>query len=114
MFTVRVGTVMEGTRLPYRSWAIAIYLLTTNLKGISSLKLHRELGITQKSAWFMLHRLRKAAESGDRQFSGPVEADETYIATAVPKMPVDGRCEDVIFFDGVFFESSLTSIFFAP
>ena len=79
MFTVRVGTVMEGTRLPYRSWAIAIYLLTTNLKGISSMRLHRELGITQKSAWFMLHRLRKAAESGAGMFTGPVEADETYV-----------------------------------
>lgn len=79
MFTVRVGTVMEGTRLPYRSWAIAIYLLTTNLKGVSSMKLHRELGITQKSAWFMLHRLRKAAESCAGMFTGPVEADETYI-----------------------------------
>ncbi len=78
-FTVRVGTVMEGTRLPYRSWAIAIYLLTTNLKGISSMKLHRELGITQKTAWFMLHRLRKAAETGSGMFTGPVEADETYI-----------------------------------
>ena len=43
------------------------------------MKLHRELGITQKSAWFMLHRLRKAAESGSGMFSGPVEADETYI-----------------------------------
>ena len=80
MFTVRIGTVMEGTRLPYRSWAIAIYLLTTNLKGVSSMKLHRELGITQKSAWFMLHRLRKAAEaSGTATFGGPVEADETYV-----------------------------------
>ena len=65
--------------MPYRSWAIAIYLLTTNLKGVSSMKLHRELGITQKSAWFMLHRLRKAAESSSGMFSGPVEADETYI-----------------------------------
>ena len=79
MFTVRVGTVMEGTRLPYRLWAIAIYLFTTNLKGVSSMKLHRELGITQKSAWFMLHRLRKAAESGSGMFTGPVEADETYV-----------------------------------
>ena len=78
-FTVRVGTVMEGTRLPFRSWAIAIYLLTTNLKGVSSMKLHRELGITQKTAWFMLHRLRKAAEASNGAFAGPVEVDETYM-----------------------------------
>ena len=78
-FTVRVGTVMERTRLPFRAWAIAIYLFTTNLKGISSMKLHRELGITQKSAWFLLHRLRKAAEVSSRKFAGPVEVDETAI-----------------------------------
>ena len=79
MFTLRTGTVMEGTKLKYRVWAIGIYLFTTNLKGISSMKLHRELGIGQKAAWFMLQRLRKAAEIGtDGQFSGPVEGDETY------------------------------------
>ena len=70
---------MERTRLPYRLWAIAMYLFTTNLKGVSSMKLHRELGITQKSAWFMLHRLRKAAEASNGAFAGPVECDETYM-----------------------------------
>ncbi len=79
MFTVKVGTVMQGSKLPYRVWAIAIYLFTTNLKGISSMKLHRELGITQKSAWFVLHRLREAYADGQPLFEGPVEADETYI-----------------------------------
>ena len=78
MFTLRTGSVMEGTKLKYRVWAIGIYLFTTNLKGISSMKLHRELGIGQKAAWFMLQRLRKAAESGSGSFSGPVESDETY------------------------------------
>ena len=79
MFTMKMGTVMERSRIPYRLWAIGIYLFMTNLKGISSMKLHRELGITQKSAWFMLHRLRKAAESGSGVFSGPVEVDEVYV-----------------------------------
>ncbi len=79
MFSVRVGTVMQGSKLPYRVWAVGIYLFTTNLKGISSMKLHRELGIGQKAAWFMLHRLREAYSSKDPIFSGPVEADETYI-----------------------------------
>ena len=78
-FTLRTGTVMERTRLSYRLWAIAMYLFTTNLKGVSSMKLHRELGITQKSAWFMLHRLRKAAEASNGAFTGPVECDETYM-----------------------------------
>ena len=79
MFTIRMGSVMEGSKLALRKWAIGIYLFTTNIKGISSMRLHRELGITQKSAWFMLQRLRKAAEQQVGPFSGPVEVDETYM-----------------------------------
>ena len=79
MFTLRKGTVMEGSKLPHRVWAIGLYLFTTNLKGVSSMKLHRELGIGQKAAWFMLHRLRTAVESGSGMFTGPVEVDETYM-----------------------------------
>ena len=79
MFTMRMGTVMEGTKLKYRVWAIGIYLYTTNIKGVSSMRLHRELGIGQKAAWFMLHRLRKAAEMEIGLFSGPIEVDETYM-----------------------------------
>lgn len=79
MFSIKTGTVMEGSNLKYRIWAIGIYLFTTNIKGISSMKLHRELGIGQKAAWFMLHRLRKAYELEVGPFSGPVEVDETYI-----------------------------------
>ncbi len=71
---------MERSRLPLRKRAFAVYLYVTNLKGVSSMKLHRDRQITQKSAWFMLHRLREAwDESGLKQFVGPVEADETYI-----------------------------------
>ena len=58
MFTLRTRTVMEGSKLPFRIWAMGMYLFTTNLKGISSMRLHRELGIGQKAAWFMLHRSR--------------------------------------------------------
>ncbi len=79
MFTLRMGTVMEGTKLKYRVWAIGIYLFTTDIKGISSMRLHRELGIGQKAAWFMLQRLRKAAESGSGAFPEPVEVDETHV-----------------------------------
>ena len=78
-FSLKTGTVMEGTKLGYQVWAIAIYMLMTNLKGVSSMKLHRDLNITQKSAWHLMHRLRKAFEAGKPVFPGPVEADETYI-----------------------------------
>ena len=78
-FTVRVGTIMHRSHLTYREWAIGLYLYTANIKGVSSMRLHRELGISQKAAWFMLHRLRTAAETGETLFTGPVEADETYI-----------------------------------
>ena len=64
LFTVRIGTVMERTRLSYRIWAIELYLYVSSIKGIFSMKLHRELGITQKSAWFLLHRIREASKTG--------------------------------------------------
>ncbi len=92
-FSVRTGTVMERTKLKYRTWAIGIYLYATNIKGVSSMRLHRELGITQKSAWFMLHRLRKAAESGNVVFNGPVEVDETYVGGVRKNMSNSRRRE---------------------
>ena len=79
MFSIKTGTVMEGSNLKYRVWAVGIYLFTTNLKGISSMKLHRELGIGQRAAWFMLQRLRKTFEAEVGPFAGPVEVDETFI-----------------------------------
>ena len=79
MFSLKTGTVMEGSNLKYRVWAVGIYLFATNIKGISSMKLHRELGIGQKAAWFMLHRLRKVFEAEVGPFAGPVEVDETFI-----------------------------------
>ena len=78
-FSVRHGSVMECSRIPLRKWAIAIYLCATSLKGVSSMKLHRDLGITQKSAWFMAHRLREAFATDTGLFTGPVEVDETYV-----------------------------------
>ncbi|MYA43037.1 MAG: IS1595 family transposase [Gemmatimonadetes bacterium] len=79
-FSVKTGTVMQSSNLGYQTWAVAIYLLTTNLKGVSSMKLHRDLGITQKAAWHLAHRLREAWErSGDTPFGGPVEVDETFV-----------------------------------
>lgn len=77
-FSVRTGTLMQATRLGYEKWAIAIYLMTTGIKGTSSMKLHRDLGITQKSAWYLAHRIRESWEDSQNEFAGPVEADETY------------------------------------
>ena len=87
MFSVKKGTVMEGSNINFRKWAIAIYLVTTNLKGVSSMKLHRDLKISQKSAWHMLHRIRKAYETNNPLFEGPVETDETYIGGKRKNMP---------------------------
>ena len=79
-FSVRTKTALERSKIPLRKWAIAIYLEMTSLKGVSSMKLHRDLKISQKSAWFMLHRIRQAwAVPGNGAFSGPVEVDETYM-----------------------------------
>ena len=79
-FSVKTGTAMGDSRLPLRKWAFAIFLEVTSLKGIASMKLHRDIGVTQKTAWFMLHRIREAfALEGEFLFSGPVEVDETYV-----------------------------------
>ena len=78
-FSVRTGTVMQSSKLGYQVWVIAMYLLSTNLKSVSSMKLHRDLNITQKSAWHLAHRLRQVALSTKKPFSGPVEVDETYM-----------------------------------
>jgi transposase-like protein len=81
-FSVRKGTIFEESRLPLRKWFAAAWLVTESRKGISSCQLAREIGVTQKTAWFMLGRLREVAaamgESGG-PMSGTVEADETYI-----------------------------------
>ena len=78
-FSVRTGTVMEKSKLGYQTWAIAIYLLNTSLKGVASTKLARDLGITQKSAWYLAHRIRETWDDSTTQFSGPVEVDEAYM-----------------------------------
>jgi transposase-like protein len=77
-FSVRTKTPMEASNLGYRIWAISNYLLTTSLKSVSSMKLHRDLGITQKSAWFLGQRIREAWKSNGHPFTGPIEADESY------------------------------------
>ena len=78
-FSLKTGTAMEASKLPLRLWAWAIYLEMTSLKGVSSMKLHRDLGVRQATAWFMLHRIREAFADVAVVFDGPVEADETYV-----------------------------------
>ncbi len=78
-FTVKTGTVMHNSNINSRKWVITLYYVLTALKGISSLQLSKELGITQKSAWFLLQRVREACNSRDFVLSDVVEVDETYI-----------------------------------
>ena len=79
-FSVKVGTVMHDSKLPLSKWGLAIFLMNTNLKGVSSLKLHRDLDIAQKNAWHMLHRLRAGFEGNmPEKFGGPVQVDEAHI-----------------------------------
>ena len=95
-FSTKTGTVMEGSKLGYQTWLVAMFLLTTNLKSVASMKLHRDLDITQKSAWFLAHRLRDALSQGDgasKLFGGPVEVDETYVGGKRKNMPKHKREE---------------------
>ena len=78
-FSVRTGTPMECSPLPIRKWVYAIYLDVTSLKGVSSMKLHRDIGVTQKTAWFMQQRIREAFSFQEPTFTGPVEVDEVYM-----------------------------------
>lgn len=78
-FTVRTGTVFERSHIPLHKWMYAMYLLVTARKGISSMQLAKEIGITQKSAWFMLGRLREACGNDIEALRGIVEVDEMYV-----------------------------------
>ena len=78
-FSVRIGTILESSKVSLKKWVIAIYLHLTSLKGVSSMKLHNDIQVTQKTAWFMLQRIRKAFEDDDDwPFGGPIEVDEAY------------------------------------
>jgi transposase-like protein len=80
-FTVTVGTIFESSHIPLNKWLLAFYLLCSSKKGMSAHQLHRMLGVTYKSAWFMAHRIREAMKQPPFQarLTGTVEADETYI-----------------------------------
>ena len=79
-FSTISGTIFENTKIPLQKWLLAIYIATAHKKGISSLQLSRDLGITQKSAWFVLHRIREMlTEKAPVMLKGNVSADETYV-----------------------------------
>ena len=78
-FTVRTGTIFERSHVPLNKWYFAMYMLMTARKGISSLQLSKEIGVTQKTAWFLLQRLREACGNDPSMLSGIVEIDEVYL-----------------------------------
>ena len=81
-FSVKTGTVMQSSKIGLQKWVIAMYLMSTSLKGVSSMKLHRDLGVTQKTAWFMAQKIRQGwleGEDDSDKLDGVVEVDETYI-----------------------------------
>ena len=79
-FSVKKGTVMQSSKIGLRKWAIALYMMTTGIKGTSSMKIYRELKMRQATAWFLMQRIREGfLEGSGKPFPGPVEADETYV-----------------------------------
>lgn len=93
-FSVRTGTVMERSKLPLQKWAYAIYLNLTSLKGVAAMKLHRDLAIGYRAAWFMQQRIREAFEdNGPVVMSGPVEVDEAYFGGKRKNMSKAKRAE---------------------
>lgn len=79
-FTVTVKTMFEGSHIPLRKWFLAMYMFSAHKKGISSHQLHRDLGVTQKTAWFMLGRLRENVKMKSKiKFTEPTQADETFV-----------------------------------
>ena len=78
-FSVKTNTVMHGSNLSLGTWALAAYILTTNLKGHSAAKLHRDLGVSYPTAWYLVHRIRETWSDNLSPFGGTVEVDEAYI-----------------------------------
>ena len=96
-FSVRTKSVLAESNIPLHKWLLATFLLTTNLKGVSSYKLARDLDITQKTAWFLAHRIRKVHENQlEAKLDSPVEADEAYFGGRFRNMHAKKRPEGII------------------
>jgi len=79
-FSIKVGTIFEDSKIPLKKWYAAIYLITSHKKGISSIQLSKDIGVTQKTAWYMNHRVRHSLGlDNDEKLTGVIEADETFI-----------------------------------
>lgn len=91
-FSVKVGTIFESSPIGLDKWMCAIWMISNCKNGVSSYEIHREIGITQKSAWFVLHRIRKAMQTGSfEKLSGEVEADETFVGGLAKNMSMARR-----------------------
>lgn len=91
-FSVKVNTIMHGSKLPYRKWLMAMHLFVTYPKGISAKQLEKHLGVSYKTAWHLGHRLREAMKPTDKEvFDGPVEVDETWIGGRLRNQRMDRR-----------------------
>jgi len=92
-FTVKVGTIFEDSPLGLDKWLTAIWMITNCKNGVSSYEVHRAIGVTQKTAWFMVHRIRLAMQTGtfEMKMNGQVEVDETYIGGLARNMHRDVR-----------------------
>ena len=92
-YSVKTNSIMHSSQLGYRKWSVAIYLFVSHPKGISSHQLRRDLGITQKTAWHLGHRIREALDTGTLglTFEGPVEIDETFIGGRARNQPLERK-----------------------
>src|SRR5690606_21891783 len=90
-FSIKVGTIFEDTKIPLRKWLAAIWLITSHKKGIASTQLARDIGVTQKTAWFMLHRLRHAART--RSFNRPLDGEIEDLHRRQDQEPLTGSTQ---------------------
>jgi transposase-like protein len=92
-FSIKVGTIFEDSAIGLDKWLTAMWLMANSRNGVSSWEIHRSLGVTQKTAWFMLHRIRLVVQDseGGAQLSGIVEADETFVGGKVKNMHKDKK-----------------------